>query len=270
MTDKLRLLLVGCGKMGGALLRQTLAARLTSEVVVVEPAAPPDFLPQDGSVRWVASRDLIEKDFTPDIVLFAVKPQQFADVIPTYSGLSSAVFLSIAAGITIAKLQTLLGNDRAAVVRAMPNLPASIGAGMTVAVANRNVTSAQRGLCEDMLKAVGGMAWLEDEALIDSVTALSGSGPAYVFALCEVMAKVGESMGLESTLAARLARQTVVGSGALLAEAPESAEALRRAVTSPGGTTEAALKILLGQGGLTEILQAAMMAASKRAKELAR
>jgi pyrroline-5-carboxylate reductase len=178
------------------------------------------------------------------------------------------VFLSIAAGITIRRLQELLGSGQA-VIRAMPNLPASIGKGISVAITNKQISAGQRTLADRLLKTIGETAWVEDEKLIDAVTALSGSGPAYVFALCEAMAKAGESLGLPKDLAARLARTTVIGSGTLLEQSSETAEALRRAVTSPGGTTEAALKHLLAAGGLQDLMLKAMTTAAERAKDLA-
>jgi pyrroline-5-carboxylate reductase len=264
-----KLLLVGCGKMGGALLRGIVAAKLVSSLVVVEPSAPPDDVKPLAGVVWKNAPESLDPSFHPDAIILAVKPQMMADVLPFYGRYENAVFLSIAAGLTMEKLAALLRAPRAAIVRTMPNLPASIGQGMTVAVANSCVNPAQRALCDKLLQAVGVTAWVDDEALLDVVTALSGSGPAYVFALAEAMAKAGEGMGLPPEMAERLARQTVIGSGALLSAAKESAGDLRRAVTSPKGTTEAALKILLAERGLDELVQKTMAAAAARAKELA-
>jgi pyrroline-5-carboxylate reductase len=264
-----RLLLVGCGKMGGALLRGITSSRFASEIAVIEPSAPP---PDDvqKNVIWRSSPEALAPAFAPDAVIVAVKPQSIAEALPPYARFTKAVFLSIAAGTTIAKLAEVLRNPAAAIVRTMPNLPASIGQGMTAAVANAHVTEAQRALCDKILRAVGAVAWIEDEALMDAAMAVSGCGPAYVFALCEAMAKAGESLGLPADLSSHLARQTVIGSGALLAEAAESAEDLRRSVTSPKGTTEAALAWLLGDDGLNGLMLDAMSAAAARAKELAR
>jgi pyrroline-5-carboxylate reductase len=264
-----RLLLVGCGKMGGALLRGIASARLASEIAVVEPSSPP---PDDlqKNVAWRLSPEALDPAFAPDAVIVAVKPQSIAEALPPYARFTKAVFLSIAAGTTLAKLAEVLRNPAAAVVRTMPNLPASIGQGMTVAIANAHVADAQRVLCDKILRAVGAVAWVKDEALMDAAMAVSGCGPSYVFALCEAMAKAGESLGLPADLAAQLARQTVIGSGALLAEVAESAEDLRRAVTSPKGTTEAALARLLADDGLNRTMREAMSAAAARAKELAR
>lgn len=257
--------------MGGALLKGLLGSSETYEIVVVDPAAGSDG--EDSSaVTFCHSPDRIPSGFIPDIVVLAVKPQRMAAVAPAYSSYaSSAVFLSIAAGMTLARLEAMLGGSSCAVVRAMPNLPASIGQGMSVAVANQQVSSRQRDICSRILRVVGQVDWVEDEGLIDAVTALSGSGPAYVFALAEAMAQAGAALGLPEDMAERLARQTVIGSGALLAHSPDSAEALRRAVTSKGGTTEAALAHLLAAGsGLPELMKRAMQAAALRAQELAK
>lgn len=262
---KPKLLLIGCGKMGGALLERIAA---NAQTTVIEPAKPAARLASLPDVTWLTSPGQIDAQFTPDIVIIAIKPQHMAEVLPAYGKFRHSVFLSIAAGQTLARLTALLGGDDYSIVRAMPNLPASIGQGIAVMVANKNVTSAQRALCDQGLKAVGAVAWIEDENLLDAVTALSGSGPAYVFALVEAMAQAGEILGLPPALAAQLARQTVIGSGGLLAQSPDSAAELRASVTSPGGTTEAALKNLLAANGLPELMLKAMQAAAKRSKEL--
>ncbi len=259
-----KLLLVGCGKMGGAILRGIASA--VDCIVVVEPTPSDEVFPKNVAV--VTSPENIAPEFVPDAVIVAVKPQSMAKVLPLYAPYRSSVFLSIAAGQTLRRLAALLDDPNRAIVRAMPNLPASIGKGISVAVANFSVTQLQRSLCEQILSAAGEVAWVEDEALIDPVTALSGSGPAYVFALIETMARAGEQLGLAPELAAKLARQTVVGSGALLAHSVQTATALRHAVTSPGGTTEAALNVLLSEKGLPVLMSDAMKAASLRAKEL--
>jgi pyrroline-5-carboxylate reductase len=273
MHDAPKLLLVGCGKMGGALLRRALDPSLAGDTqatcVVVDPAPRPDNLKSFSGITWLASADKIDPAFKPNIIILAVKPQQMASALPAYQRFKDCVFLSIAAGVTIAKITALLKDEDRAIVRAMPNLPASIGKGMSVAVANKNVKSAQRDLCDRFLKALGDAAWANDENMLDAVTAVSGSGPAYIFALCEAMAAAGQAAGLPSDLAQRLARQTIIGSGALLSEVSDSAEALRKAVTSPGGTTEAALKHLLAANGLGDLMQKAIAAATKRGKELA-
>jgi pyrroline-5-carboxylate reductase len=270
MTDKIRLLLVGCGKMGGALLRQALSACLLIDSVVIDPSPVPDFVQPYPYVRWTNVREAVDDKFKPDIVLFAVKPQQMADSAAHYAHYTSSVFVSIAAGITLSGLQKIIGNKNAAIIRTMPNLPASVGAGMTVAITNAAVSSAHKQIAETLLRSFGDLVWFDNEELIDAATALSGSGPAYLFALCEVMAKSGEALGLDADLASRLARQTIIGSGLLLASDTQSAETLRRNVTSPGGTTEAALKIILGTNGLQELMTAGMRASVRRAGELSK
>jgi pyrroline-5-carboxylate reductase len=188
--------------------------------------------------------------------------------LPAYARFKDCVFLSIAAGIPLAKLESLLGSDTCAVVRSMPNLPASVGQGATAAIANRRVSPTQRALSDALLSAVGETVWIEDESLIDIITALNANGPAYVFALCEAMARAGVALGLPSDMAIKLARQTVIGSGAILAQSSESAEVLRAAVTSPGGTTEASLKHLCAtSNGIAALLLKAMSAGVDRAKE---
>lgn len=265
-TGKPKLLLVGGGKMGGALLQRVASQAISS---VVDPAPKPAPL-KSLDVPWLASADKLDPHYAPDIIVLAVKPQQMAAVLPSYARFANSVFLSIAAGMTVARLHAILGNTNAAIVRAMPNLPASVGLGVSVAVANRHVKGAQRMLCDKVLSAVGQTAWIDDENLLDAVTALSGSGPAYIFALTEAMTDAGTALGLPCELAAQLARRTIIGSAALLDKSGESAEALRLAVTSPGGTTEAALKHLLAAGGLPDLMKKAMAAAAQRSKELAR
>ncbi len=264
-----KLLLIGCGKMGGAILRGVSAAQMASEVVVIEPSVQPDDLKQIPNLLWKNSVEEVATTYSPHVILIAVKPQVIAEVLPVYARYKTAVFLSIAAGISLQKLTHILKNSSAAIVRTMPNLPASIGQGMTVAIANVHASDQQKNICDGILRATGATTWIDNEGLMDAVTALSGSGPAYVFALCEAMAAAGEKLGLTQEMAAKLARQTVVGSAALLAQSLEGAEALRRAVTSPKGTTEAALTHLLGEHGLHELLLTSMAAATKRSKELA-
>ncbi len=265
------LLLVGCGKMGGAMLDGWLAAGTASRVVVVEPAGGlPEGVRGNPAVSAADGPGDLPDGFIPDVVVLAVKPQVMDAVVPAYRGLvrPGTVFLSIAAGKTIGCLEGHLGAG-AAVVRAMPNTPAAIGRGMTVAVANAAVSAPQRALCDALLGAVGEVAWVEDEALIDPVTAVSGSGPAYVFLLVEALAKAGVASGLPADLALRLARATVSGAGELLRQSTAPAADLRKAVTSPGGTTQAALEVLMGEAGLQPLLDAAVAAATRRSRELA-
>ncbi len=267
--------LVGCGKMGGALLagwRARGTAGADRSIMIVEPAstATESFRGKPG-VTVVADAGELPSDLVPSVVVFAVKPQGMDQVVPAYRRFlsPSTVFLSIAAGRPIAFFERHLGRD-AAVVRTMPNTPAAVGRGVSVACPNARVTEAQRVLCGTLLQAVGEVAWIDDEALLDAVTAVSGSGPAYVFLLVEALAEAGAAAGLPAELAMRLARITVAGSGELLHRAAEPAEQLRRNVTSPGGTTAAALEVLMAKrGGLTALMKRAVAAATKRSRELA-
>ena len=270
-------LLVGCGKMGGALLSGWLArgtAGPDAPVIVIEPAAPAPataaFRDKPG-VTIVADATHVAAGASPAVVVFAVKPQGMDRVVPAYRRFVSpaTVFLSIAAGRPIGFFERHLGVE-AAIVRTMPNTPAAVGRGISVAYANPRVSSAQRETCTELLTAVGEVAWVDDERLLDPVTAVSGSGPAYVFLLVEALAAAGEASGLPADLAMRLARATVAGSGELLHRASEPAEQLRRNVTSPGGTTAAALDVLMAKrGGLAALMKRAVAAATRRSRELA-
>jgi pyrroline-5-carboxylate reductase len=203
-------------------------------------------------------------------IVIAVKPQTAPGAVPPlapYVGKSTLV-LSIMAGRTLQFLQKSLPAG-AAIVRAMPNTPAAIGRGISVAVANPKVSARQRKLASNLLAAIGKVEWVADETLMDAVTALSGSGPAYVFLLAEAMTKAGIAAGLPADLAARLARETVAGSGELLHRSELDAATLRQNVTSPGGTTAAALEVLMGPGGFNDLLTKAIAAATRRGRELA-
>ncbi|MGH6932100.1 MAG: pyrroline-5-carboxylate reductase [Dongiaceae bacterium] len=271
MTINGQLLLVGCGKMGGAMLRGWLARGVRpGDVTVVEPnPAIPDDVAESGATI-VGDGARLPAGLAPAVVILAVKPQMMDGAIAAHRRFvdPGTVFLSIAAGRTIGYFQRLLGAD-AAIVRAMPNTPASVGRGITVACANRNASAAQRDLCDQLLAAVGEVAWVEDEGLIDAVTAVSGGGPAYVFLLIECLAEAGVAAGLPPDLAMRLARSTVSGSGELARLSPESAAVLRQNVTSPAGTTLEALKILMASDGLQPLLTKAIAAATRRSRELA-
>ncbi|HET9019658.1 MAG TPA: pyrroline-5-carboxylate reductase, partial [Acetobacteraceae bacterium] len=234
-------LLVGFGKMGGAMLAGWRERGLAPSIAI-DPATPP--APGPG-VTVLADAAAIPAGFAPAAVVLAVKPQNAAATLPEFARFAGrAVFLSIMAGRSIAGMRDLLGAG-AAVVRAMPNTPAAIRQGITVACAGPGVSAAQRALCDALLSAIGTVAWVEEEALLDPVTAVSGSGPAYVFLLAELMEQAALEQGIPPDLARLLARQTVSGSGALLAANPDDAAALRIAVTSPGGTTERALAVLM-------------------------
>jgi len=265
------LLLAGAGKMGGAILEGLLARGLDArQVIVQEPTPSPavaSFL-ADNAIDVVPAIDELTQP--PAVILVAVKPQVIDAVMPGLAKLAGpqTLFVSIAAGRPLAAFEKYA--PQAAVVRAMPNTPAAIQRGMTVAVANANVTPVQRALANDLLAAVGDVMWVDDEALLDPVTAVSGSGPAYVFYLTECLAEAGRAAGLDAAFADELARATVIGSAALLETSHLSPAELRRNVTSPGGTTAAALEVLGGQSGLKELMTAAVAAATKRGRELAK
>jgi pyrroline-5-carboxylate reductase len=263
------LLLVGCGNMGRALLAGWLARGTPLDsVTVIEPGPDQATAARELGVRVLADAGDLAADYRPAVVLLAVKPQMMDAVAPAYARFAgSACFLSIAAGKTLAALRRALGS--AAIVRTMPNTPAAVARGITVAVPNAAVTPAMRTVCTGLLEAVGEVVWVEDETLLDAVTAVSGSGPAYVFLLIEAMAQAGVVAGLPPDLAARLARATVAGSGELVARLPEDPAQLRRNVTSPGGTTQAALEVLMAPDGLAALLTRAVAAATRRSRELA-
>ena len=262
------LLLVGAGKMGSAMLDGWIARGLAPKrIAIIEP--------QPGkSVKALTRRGLKlnpkGKAAAAAAIVIAVKPQTAPMAVPPLAAHvdKSTLVLSIMAGRTIGFLQKALPPG-SAIVRAMPNTPAAIGRGISVAVANANVSARQRKLATDLLAAIGKVEWVADEALIDAVTALSGSGPAYVFLLAEAMTKAGIAAGLPAPLATRLARETVAGSGELLHRSELDAATLRQNVTSPGGTTAAALEVLMGPGGFDEILTKAIAAATRRSRELA-
>jgi pyrroline-5-carboxylate reductase len=253
--------------MGGAMLSGWRERGLTASYAV-DPA--PDAVRNAGADLTVVS-DLasVPTGFVPSAVVLAVKPQTAAEVLPAYARFAgSAVFLSIMAGRTIGGIQALL-TPSAAIVRAMPNTPAAVRQGVTVATASLTVTADQRALCGNLLRAIGLVEWVGQEDLLDPVTAVSGSGPAYVFLLAELMEQAAIEQGIAPELARVLARQTVAGSGALLGASTESAAELRKAVTSPGGTTEAALKVLMAPEVMPKALSSAIAAATRRSRELA-
>ena len=263
------LVLVGCGKMGTAMLRGWLTGGSISRFHVVEPEGVPSGLPPAPEVEWHTAADTLPHELAPDAVVFAVKPQIIDGILPPYRRWvrPQTLFVSIVAGKTLAGLGRHLGP--AALVRTMPNTPAAIGRGITVACANQLVTQQQRQLCDRLLAAIGESAWVEDEGLIDAVTAVSGSGPAYVFLLIEAMAQAGEAQGLPPALALQLARSTVAGSGELARVSAERPATLRENVTSSGGTTRAALDVLMGPDGLEPLVARAVAAATARSRALA-
>lgn len=263
-----RLLLLGAGKMGFALLEGWLRLRLdASRVAVIEPSPSADIQALTG--RGLALNPAAPALDGVDVIVLAVKPQIAAEAIAPFASRvrSTTLVLSIMAGRTLQFL-SVATKDTGALVRAMPNTPAAIGRGITVAVPRR-AEPAQRELADTLLSATGAVEWIEDEALMDAVTAVSGSGPAYVFLLVEALAQAGAAAGLPRHLAERLARETVAGSGELLHRSPLPAANLRENVTSPGGTTAAALQVLMGAHGLGPLLQDAVTAAAARSRQLA-
>jgi len=262
------IVLVGAGRMGSALLEGWLRLGLDAKhVAVLEPEPSPQ-------ISAFVNRGL---RLNPDLnslgnvaaIVVALKPQVAPQALPALLPIVSAstVVVSIMAGRTLQFLAGAL-KETNALVRAMPNTPAAIGRGITVAVA-RNVTVEQRQLADRLLAATGSVEWVDDETLMDAVTAVSGSGPAYVFLLAEALAQAGGASGLPPQLAAKLARETVAGSGELLHRSPLDAAALRENVTSPGGTTAAALAVLMAKDGLSPLMAKAVAAATKRSRELA-
>lgn len=263
-------LLMGFGNMGQALVRGWLAhGRAPGAIRVVDP------VPQARAVAaelGVAAAPALEPGGArADVVVLAVKPNQLAAALAeVHAGVAAgAVLLSIAAGKTIAAIGAKLGPS-AAVVRAMPNTPAAVGKGMTALVANPAVTGEQRALCSELMAAVGAVAWLDEEAHMDAVTAISGSGPAYVFLLIECLERAATELGLDAALARDLALATVAGAGAYAAAADVGPAELRRRVTSPNGTTQAALDVLMAEPGMQELLSRAARAAAQRSRELSR
>jgi pyrroline-5-carboxylate reductase len=206
------LLLVGCGKMGSALLQGWIARHVATQFLVVEPEPPPPELADASDVVWYRRPEELPRNAAPEAVLFAVKPQILDDLLPAYRRWTHGhtLFISIVAGKTIAGMAGRLGE--ASLIRTMPNTPAAIGRGITVACANKRVSPGQRRLCDELLAAVGESAWVEDETLLDAVTAVSGSGPAYVFLLIEALAQAAEALGLPPALGLQLARSTIAGS----------------------------------------------------------
>jgi pyrroline-5-carboxylate reductase len=254
--------------MGGAMLAGWLAGGLEPKrAIVIEPT------PSDDIKALVKSGVRVNPSATDtgavDALVVAVKPQSFREAgakLRPFVGPSTLV-VSIMAGATIASISEVCGG---AVVRAMPNTPAAIGRGITVAVAASNVSASQRATADALLRAIGSVEWVDDEQLMDAVTAVSGSGPAYIFLLAEELARAGVEAGLPAELATRLARETVAGSGELLRRSEASSAILRQNVTSPGGTTAAALDVLMGPDGMQSLLTRAVAAATKRSKELAK
>lgn len=265
------LLLVGAGNMGGALLKGWIARGLDAKLVSVQdPMPPPPMQALLAGYGITCHATPPKLAAVPQVMLLAVKPQIMDQVVPAVAGLAGTgtVVLSVAAGRTIASLARHFPAGTA-IVRSIPNTPASVGRGITVAIANGAVTPAQHTLCHELLGAVGEVAWVTEEPLIDAATAVSGSGPAYVFLLAECLAEAGRAAGLPVALATQLARATVAGAGELLHQSELPAATLRQNVTSPKGTTAAALDVLMAPKGLQALMTKAVAAAKQRARELA-
>ena len=259
------ILLLGGGRMGGAMLSGWIRAGLRQSYVV-DPA-PAAMALAGETVTVVPDAAAIPSGFRPDAIVLAVKPQMAAEAVPAVIPfMPGAVIVSVMAGRTIASIEGL--TDAAPIVRAMPNTPAAIGQGITAAFAGPGVTAGQRELCDNLLRSVGEVVWVDAEDQMDAVTATSGSGPAYVFLLAELLEAAAIEQGLPTDLAKRLARQTVSGSGALLAASTEEAAAMRVAVTSPGGTTERALAVLMAPEAWPAAMSRAIAAATARSREL--
>ncbi|MFZ1813615.1 MAG: pyrroline-5-carboxylate reductase [Rhizobiaceae bacterium] len=263
------LALIGAGNMGGAMLSGWLADGLDPAGVTVIDPSPPPAMAALLEKHSIVTRATCEGVAPPDVLIVAVKPQIFDKVLEANKALAGAatVTVSVAAGKTLELMERIAGTGRA-IVRAMPNTPALVARGITVCCANAAVSPEQKNRVDRLLQAVGKVEWVEVEALIDAVTAVSGSGPAYVFHLAECMAAAGMREGLSEELAMKLARETVSGAGELMRQSELSAARLRENVTSPNGTTAAALAILMGESGLQDLMERAIAAARKRSQEL--
>lgn len=265
------LCLVGAGNMGGAMLAGWLAGgHDTAAISVIDPNPPQpmaDLIAEHGVQHFTSAADAAKAD----LIVVAVKPQMMGVVLPGLVDLVDGenALLSVAAGTTIAQLEAPFKPAQPRVIRSMPNTPAMVQRGITVCVANERVSEGQRKIVSNVLAAIGQVEWVEDEVLIDAVTGVSGSGPAYVFHLAEALADAGVKAGLPTDLAAKLAQATVSGAGELMRQSDLSPATLRENVTSPNGTTYAALQVLMAEDGFPDLLERAVAAATKRSKELA-
>lgn len=268
MTDinKNGLVLLGCGKMGSAMLKGWLEGGLPPSAVHVVDPSPSEWLQSTGvNINGALPA-------RPAIVLVAVKPQMMNEALPALQamGNGTTLFVSVAAGTPIATYESLLGSDTP-IIRAMPNTPAAISQGITAIIGNAKAGADHLDAAEQLLKAIGTVVRLETEGQIDAVTGVSGSGPAYVFHLIECLAAAGKAQGLAPDLAMQLAKATVAGAGALARQADETPEELRINVTSPNGTTQAGLDVLMdGEAGLPPLIRQTVAAATNRSKELAK
>ena len=258
------LVLIGCGKMGSAMLAGWLDGGLSPKSVWIQDPFPSD---------WVKAQGVnvnSDSPAAPAIVLIAVKPQMMSDALPGLAAMGGGdtLFVSVAAGVTIANYEDILG-AKTPIIRAMPNTPAAVGKGITAVIGNAHASPAHLDQAENLLAAIGQVVRLESESDMDAVTGVSGSGPAYVFHMIEALAAAGEAQGLAPDLAMRLAKATVAGAGALAEQADETPSQLRVNVTSPNGTTQAGLEVLMDEtNGLTPLIAATVRAATERSKEL--
>ncbi len=269
-TTDTPLVLVGAGKMGGAMLRGWIEGGLKPGAsVILDPGIAGD-MQAVADAAGLAVNPRADQIAAPRALVIAVKPQIMGDVLPGLSGQSGpdTLIISVAAGTPIAVFAETFGAETA-IIRAMPNTPAAIGRGITVCCPNGAVGDEQRALCTALAEAVGEVAWVEQESLMDAVTAVSGSGPAYVFHMVECMTNAGINAGLAPDLARQLAHATVAGAGELVVRSGEEASTLRENVTSPNGTTQAALDVLMGTGALSALMRETVAAAAKRSRELA-
>ncbi|WND01671.1 pyrroline-5-carboxylate reductase [Temperatibacter marinus] len=271
ISEEKPLVIIGCGKMGGAMARGWLKAGLPeSHLLVVDPVAARTGVEGISCSCVFPSMEELPANIYPSVIILAIKPQIMDAVLPAVAAnmQGGPLIISVAAGTRIGYFSKSLGRD-APIVRVMPNTPASIGCGITTLVANDYVSESQRKLSEQLMKAVGKTVWLSSEDQMNAVTALSGSGPAYVFHMVEAMAAAGSAMGLDDELAMTLARETIAGAGALLSHDTRSAKILREEVTSPKGTTAAGLEVLMGADtNLSQLMRQTVRAAKKRGEEL--
>lgn len=266
--DKLNIILVGAGNMGGAMMGGWIEnGVLASQICVLDPS------PNDAVAKIISDNDIshvktAENLTPPDVLLVAVKPQVMGDVLDGVKHLAGdkTVVISVAAGKTLSFMSDHLGAG--AMVRAMPNTPALVQRGITVACANSTVSDLQKRFTTELLGAMGSVEWVDDEALMDAVTAVSGSGPAYAFHLVEALGDAAIAAGLPAELGRKLALETVAGAGEMMMRSELLPSTLRENVTSPGGTTQAALEVLMGEGGFPQLLKQAVEAAKKRSQEL--
>lgn len=254
-----KFLLVGCGAMGGALKQGWERVQAPFDVVVIEPSNS-QYLPDIAS---------LPEDYVPEMVVFAVKPQVIPEILPLYKRFTGkgCLFTSIAAGIPLQVYHSVLGESEH-IIRAMPNLPVTVGQGMAVLTSRHSLSEQHRAMGQAIFEASGQAIWIEKEGLMDVVTAISGSGPAYFFRMVECLAQAGITCGLPQDVAMCLARQTAIGVGAMLEHSAESVTDLRRRVTSPGGTTAAALSAFDRDEALVKLVRTAVKAAIQRGQEL--